>query len=341
MLSSRSRSSSMMNPSVGTAEMTLSRMGWKCTNVLLIRHCESINNENTDLARAKLGPMATAEELEEEIERLHSSDPSISTIGKQQAAALRSYFAQNGYKQQLYGSTMAQDDEQMIRRTRVVCSPMLRCLLSTRAVQEGIHDALSLYRSGETSVQGFPINVVPLLHESDGCYETLPDGDTKGMCGLSAAEVTRDFSDFHCPKEMECGWYQKDKKETPQEFLRRMEEVEDWLWREHMECTSCSNDEVGSLVVVTHGNLISALLNRLVSGCRGSACGSALFMSNNTGVTHVQLWTSPNGDRRLPILQSTNRTDHLRTQPELLTGNRPFDDSWVQEFLRQSESIPC
>lgn len=281
------------------------------SNIIFIRHCESTNNCTYELARQKLGSNALASDIEDEIARLHDPDPLLSSRGELQAQALTEFFSKNGLSPLI--------SEKNINDWKIFTSPMRRCLYTTKHIVK--------------SLPGKAVTVLPMIHESDGCFKTLPDGTTIGLPGLTSRDIHSQFENFFCPVEMENGWYKGEKKETSKEFKDRATKVIEFLWRIHYDAIKETGKGV-NIILVTHGNLINELISRL------TGCSSSIFISNNSGISHLQLWSYNNPQlkeedekkkRQLVTAQFINKTDHL-TDEKLITGGAAFDDFWVQEY---------
>jgi len=99
------------------------------------------------------------------------------------------------------------------------------------------------------------------------------------------------------------------------------------------------------------GNLIGAVISSLLKS-------SILIAHNNTGFTHIELWSDHKGDHKTPSVQYINRLDHLLQHPakhpsdaaskdeqspgpavvsaDLICGADVFNDHWIQEFIPTS-----
>ncbi len=277
----------------------------KITNIWLIRHAESYNNTLYDVIKAKYGADVSDSVIDAEETRLRDKDPTLSERGFRQAEALGSRF---------YNTYMQGID---IDEVEIYTSPMYRCLLTTKALISS--DPLNKIN----------VSVVPNLYESGGCYDYVPKGDgeyiTKGFPygKHSSSEIVSNFN-YDCSL-MDDGWYFSDKKETNETFFSRVEEIVSWIWSQHDAVRNSTNRNI---IIVAHGNLISGLINRLLSN--GPVAGIAA--SCNTGVSHLQLFTSiiKGEDRKIACTKFINRVDHL--DKELVMGNDIVHDHWIQEF---------
>eukprot|EP01039_Chlorochromonas_danica_P002173 gene2173-2371_t len=278
----------------------------KCSDVFLVRHGESNNNCIYEQIRAKFGSSISHERFEEEYEKAHDADCGLSPKGQLQSLKLRDFLQSHRL------STFKSQSDHAVSNCRVFSSPMKRCLLTAEHVASGLGNK--------------PVLVHPRLFESDGCYQTNLDGSTVGLAGLKASEVEEKFPSFKCLPGMENGWYHLPEKESPKQFISRVQEIVQFLWTEH----ESGHEEASVLVLVTHGNLIRELISQL-------ACSrSILYTHCNTGLSHVQLW-SGGGKERFVSVQGLNRVDHLAADPTLVGGNDVFGDHWIQEFVSNED----
>lgn len=144
---------------------------------------------------------------------------------------------------------------------------------------------------------------------------------------------------------MEKGWYLLPYRESQEEFLNRATEVVNWLWTLHRD----RSEGEGGIILVSHGNLMNAVISSLISGQDPVKCSGGLVTHHNTGITHLKLYSSETTTTAVTTTSATataiapslrfcnvqymNRVDHLQSDSSLLTGNEPFHDHWVQEFL--------
>lgn len=202
---------------------------------------------------------------------------------------------------------------------QVMTSPMLRCLMTCRHVAAGL---------GCTNIL-----VEPTLYESTGCYEHQEDGSTRGNRGLTSQEIQDQFAGFVCPPSMENGWYDLEGMESFEHFKIRAAAVGKWIWSLHdlgEEVRGYKN-----LVIVCHGNLMSAVLSELTKS-------SSLTVHKNTAYCQVQLLSyklptsSPedttNNFQNIAVLLCSNRADHLA--PHLMIGDEVENDHWIQEYVQ-------
>jgi hypothetical protein len=83
------------------------------------------------------------------------------------------------------------------------------------------------------------------------------------------------------------------------------------------------------IVLTIHGNLIGTVV---VALCKSDM----LIAHDNTGVTHVQLWTNAAG-RKIPSIHYVNKVDHLHSSPELISGSDIIRGHWMEEFTEELE----
>lgn len=275
---------------------------WRKTDVFFIRHGESTNNCLNEMVRARFGDDITSQRLEEEVERLRSPDSLLSPRGLRQAMLLQEHLLVHKLNPDCKPGIVPAS-----QRYRILSSPMKRCLHTAKHVAAGLG--------------GLPVTVHPGMFESDGCYLPQPDGSTKGLPGMTAAEVEAEFTGFKCLPGMEDGWYHHPQKESAQQFLERAQDLTHYLWAAHGD--SCCGSE--PLVLIAHGNVLRELISRLLGV-------AAVVTHCNTGISHLQLWS--NEGRRVASLQYANRVDHLTAEPATIAGNEVLDDGWMSEYFQ-------
>jgi broad specificity phosphatase PhoE len=270
------------------------------TDIVFIRHAESANNGTYEAVRSMFGDTLSPEQYEIELMKLHNPDCSLSDRGVKQVEKLGHYMASGGLS-----NIIKNVDE-----WKIYSSPMHRCLLTTH----GFCTALNKRAT-----------VMPFMYESDGCYESTGH-HTRGLPGMTAAEVHEKFPMLDCAPGMENGWFTLPHKETRRQFAERSKAVSDWLWSLHEQTPEERGFQSG-LIFSAHGNLIMSVLTNLLQG------SNALITHDNTGITHVQLWSKEDGSVRLPATLFTNRVPHLAAHPELVGGGAVLEDHWIQEYL--------
>lgn len=270
----------------------------KKTNVILVRHAESFNNCLYDIIKEKFGiDVNDARYLEKEGE-LREADCGLSPRGHEQVFHLEEYFKK-------HSSKFFKD----LGKVAIYCSPMRRCLLTCAGVSKGLN---------------LPVTIVPNLYESTGCFKHLEDGSSVGISGSTSEQIEAEFPQYRCMPGMENGWYKLDRMETFEEFRDRGKLLVDWIWSLHdQELESQGAEDV---VVVCHGNVMSAVMSGLMKG-------NSLIVHNNSAFSHLQLMTMENGEH-VCVLKSMNNVCHLPQNSNLLCGNRVFGDYWIQEYLQ-------
>jgi len=275
-------------------------------SIILIRHGESCNNIIYDEIRRTHGADVSADILEAEEERMRTPDPGLSERGKKQSRRLGEWIrSKGGVDKAMMGPIV-----QGVGAWEIYSSPMQRALMTAREMVVAMDQPELIVR------------VHPELYESGGCYNR--DG---GISGLGKNEIETTYPGFTCDSGMEEGWYRKSNMETSKEFMERMDRLATWVRAQRH-----------NTVLVIHGNLISGLINRLVLGSEGNSLGNmgGLYVHCNTGFSHLQLIPEKlkTGDRDVNItaVLAVNRIDHLIGESELHSGDRPYDDHWVQEY---------
>ena len=260
-------------------------------SIVFIRHGESLNNTIYDRVRGLLGNDVSEELLDAEERKLRSPDPGLTEKGLEQANRLGEHIRSNDFS---FGKVFPSGAQSW----KVFTSPMLRALQTTQAAFIDMN-----------------VRVLPFMYESGGFY-----GGQYGSKGSSNAEaVEAAFPGFSCEEGMEHGWYNLDHEESPSEFLQRAQLVSEWILARRE-----------NVIIVSHGNLMSAVINRLCTN--GNSPAGCLNVHCNTGWTHLEMHHQKN-TKLLPVVVGVNRFDHLLHHPHLQTGARPDEDHWIPEFL--------
>jgi broad specificity phosphatase PhoE len=291
----------------------------KVTNIIFFRHAESMNNALMENIIKKHGQGVSDSIIKAERKILRQPDCNLSDRGFHQVEYLKQYIIK--YKLNHY----VEKRETNLNDWILISSPMRRCLLTSKALSEGLKKS---------------VYVNPILYESGGCYTIQPDGSKLTLLGSNAADVELEFKNYKCLPGMENGWYSqhsgKKYSESVEEFNSRIDSVVNWIRNLHdLPIVERNIEDVKfkNVIMVIHGLLLNGILNRLMN------CKDCLVTHYNTGHTHVQLITQSNLDF-LVVLKYMNRCDHLLpdiTQDNLFTGNDTIDDSWLKEYLTQSE----
>lgn len=235
--------------------------------LLLIRHAQSANNL---LAASDPGNYADR----------RVSDPGITDLGVQQAAALGAWI----------GGVSP-------RPTRLYCSPMKRTIQTATPVA----DALDL-----------PLEVEDFLYERPGPLDGF--GPTqKPARGSSLSDLAAITARAQFPESVtEQGWYSGD-VETPQQVAERALDIADWIRRAHSEddCVAMViHGAIGALVLFA---IICPERLQLMADC---PMGSEpwWFSLDNTSTSMISLL--PGGGVEVHWI---NRVDHL-VSAGLVTG---------------------
>ncbi len=270
-------------------------------DLILIRHAESGNNVLADQIRQKYGPDVTQASLIEHEARMRLPDCGLSERGYRQLEHLagydwRDYFLKAG----------------AFPKCKVFSSPMQRCLLTARAVSTSLRSSMDQ-----------PVVVRPDLFEEGGCYHHQEDGKPVGLAGAAWQDISAQFPDFVCPQATRRGWYDRANIETADEFHARAFDIAGWIWSMQQDLLRSGH---GALVLVMHGNIMSAIMSTLFSG----APHRALYKHCNTGHTHIELFS--HGGKNMTVCQSVNKVTHLLNERELIAGDHAVDDRWIQQF---------
>lgn len=278
----------------------------RSTDLILIRHAESTNNI---LSRKS----ASHEEL------IFDSDCDLSNYGFMQAKQLNSTIKVRGG----YWPDLATE------KWLVYCSPMLRCLRTATVALDGIDKQVFVNKH---------------LHEAGGCFSKGVDGEIVGVSGRTTDEIKNIFPNVVCDTGMENGWYDRDHKETRDEFHARVSCITEWLWDNvtttHQKQTQpYDGSPTNGIVLVAHGNVLSRILGDLLSIKERDVMDN-LFLHLNTGVSHLTLHLLPNSlddgtiynqnnnnklltksqtnlyYKKRVVIHYLNRTDHLRMTHE-------------------------
>lgn len=297
--------------------------------VFIVRHAQSENN-------ALLSPNLDNPSRQ--------SDPSLTKKGWTQCANLTKCFtteANGRYK----------------RVNEMWTSPMKRCLLTAKAVEDGL-------RTGNARVNGE-------IFEHGGCFEGGrgggggKGGDAKtsanenkttaaatGRPGMGRDEMKQVFPDVIVPEALKNGWWDtKRGVETVPEAQARAERVAESLWKrargsgglkEKVEEAEKEEEaqqakkrkvddepEVGDLVIVSHGMFTDILLKILVGVPKSTGRQMGLFCSQNAGIHAIDLDVAT--EENICGLVQFNDVRHI--PEEARTGGSVFglDECYVSE----------
>ena len=260
--------------------------------VYLIRHAQS---ENNALKSPNLDNPS------------RQSDPSLTRKGWEQCATLTAWCAKES------NSTYKEV-------TEIWTSPMRRCLLTAKAVEDGL-------RTGNARVHGE-------IFEHGGCFEGGRGGlaqenstsgggggggGATGRPGMGRDEMKQVFPGVIVPDELKNGWWDaKRGVETVPEAQARAERVAETLWKrargsglrekeeeeeeekkngedkndddeQQKKKKRKVNEQVGDLVIVSHGMFTDILLKILVGVPKSTGRQTGLFCSQNAGIHAIDL----------------------------------------------------
>jgi broad specificity phosphatase PhoE len=283
-------------------------------DVIFVRHAESFNNTLYDVIREKLGPSCSEEDFVKEEMKLRQSDSDLSRRGYEQTSKLRSFLKNGGW------SNIVKDKSSWL----ALSSPMKRCLLTADAINNGL---------------GVPVTVDPQLYETGGAF------DENGMAlrGICEAEVLATYPGYTCLNGMQNGFFSEHKvKESDPDFDERAYLLSERLWQYFTDSVELQKRGetkfLKGVVVVAHGNLLSAIINCLLTQSRTPRMG--LFLHENSGYSHVELHYEDVRRRRTVAMKQLNDHAHLmadhdsfaNTNP-MRCGNHTTNDHWIQEFF--------
>ena len=272
-----------------------------CVDLILIRHAESKNNRLYEAIRDKHGDNLSETAFLREEAHLRHPDCGLSELGLRQLEHLQAY--------EWHDYFLKAD---AFPKCQVFSSPMQRCLLTAQAVGRSLRSRMTA-----------PVTVHPNLFEEGGCYTSLPDGVAIGLPGATWIDIGQRFPEFVCPEISPRGWYDRSQKEKSADYDARALEVARWIWFMQQDMLRSGH---GALVLVTHGNIMSAIISTLFTGNPHAA----LFIHSNTGHTHIELFSK--GDRNMAVCQSANKVTHLLGETSLIGGDHAVDDRWIQQF---------
>jgi len=305
--------------------------------VFLVRHAQS---ENNALKSPNLDNPS------------RQSDPSLTKKGWQQCANLTAFFTKEA-------------DSKYKRVKEIWTSPMKRCLLTAKAVEDGL-------RTGNARVNGE-------IFEHGGCFEGGRGGsgsgaggdegenenktnNATGRPGMGRDEIKQIFPDVIVPEELKNGWWDaKRGVETVPEAQARAEKVAEMLWKrargksdgtknqgedEDDEAIQKAKkrkvddddkekekeeeeEDVGDLVVVSHGMFTDILLKILVGVPKSTGRQKGLFCSQNAGIHAIDLDVAT--EENICGLVQFNDVRHI--PEEVRTGGSVFglDECYVSE----------
>lgn len=282
-------------------------------DVIFVRHAESYNNTLYQEIRDDLGECSDAVFSLEETKR-RQSDSTLSKRGFEQVMKLRSFLKRGGWSGIIKNK----------RRWVALSSPMKRCLLTADAVHNDV---------------GIPVTVDPTLYETGGAY----DANGAALPGVSEADIVRDYPGYSCKPGMENGFFaNRSHKETDPEFDERAFGIANMIWSACCDSVqarkSGATDSLEGMVIVAHGNLLSAVINCLLTQSKTPRTG--LFVHENSGFSHIELHYDAMRGRKAIAMKQLNEYSHLAAQTDSETqenpmrcGNHTTDDHWIQEFL--------
>lgn len=232
----------------------------------LIRHAQSANNI-----------------LIEEIGRSH--DPALTPVGEAQAQRLGEYLAtQPDMPTGPFGQERNPND-MPYRFTHLYCSAMHRALQTAYYVGQAMKMKPRIWRD---------------THEIGGIYLDEPEGRSRGLPGLTRAEMLNYFPEVDVSEEVtDNGWWPVESgRESWQTAAERARVVAEAL---HERAKTNPDDRVA---LVTHGAFMSMILQWLLTDRNDPGL---YYMHYNTAITRVDFNHKPDTVR----LHYLNRLEHL------------------------------
>lgn len=259
-------------------------------HLIFVRHGESTNNVLLAGLRAEVADPANFNKERYNAEK--SNDPSLSALGKLQAARLGEWMPR-------YISSM----EIATRVTRVLCSPMERALGTASSIAESLDTSVEVWSD---------------LHETKGCWS-----GGVGSRGSTGPEIVcrhgKRFSMSAAAPVAETGWWSAadgspKARETEGQSYRRAQIVAARLHQMALDAR-----EPTLTIVVTHGQWVSLLMQALLFPGSAQDAKTRRFGHDCTGVSSLVLPGLLRSDGTIGSaqLQCANRSHHLDAAPQV------------------------
>ena len=232
----------------------------------LIRHAQSGNNVLID-----------------EIGRTH--DPALTAVGEHQAQKLASYLcSEPDMPTGAFGQERNPDDIPY-QFTHLYCSAMHRAVQTAYFVGQALKMKPRIWRP---------------THEVGGIYLDEPEGRSRGLPGLTRAEMLNYFPEVDVSEEVtETGWWPVDSgRESWEQAAERARGIADIL----LQRAITNPDD--RIAMVTHGAFMSMVIQWLVTGKNNPGL---YFGHYNTAITRIDFNDKPDTVR----LHYLNRLEHL------------------------------
>lgn len=234
-----------------------------------IRHAQSENNLLWDTNRSSKG---------------RSEDPSITSLGHEQAKLLGAYLRDSKYE---FPRNWEQKGKVGFEITHLYVSLMTRALQTASVVSE----ALGLDMIGRMD-----------LHECGGIYlDNEETGERDGLPGPTLAELKAKFPRLVLPEgDLHTGWWNRPYEERPERFPRARGVIQAMIDKH-----GGTDDTVA---LVTHGAFHNALMTVLLDLPEDHSIWISMF---NTAITSIDIREDNMG------INYVNRTEFL--PPEMIS----------------------
>lgn len=281
-------------------------------DIILVRHAESYNNTLYNEIRRDLGENISDKEFVAEENKRRQADSTLSNRGFIQVNKQKEYLQNNNWNHLINNNNK--------HKWIIYSSPMKRCLLTSQGISEGLN---------------ISVMVDPKLYEIGGCYNEK----LEGLCGINENEIKSLYNNFNCLPGMENGYFYGNlKMETNDEGDKRIYDISNKIWNyffesiEKQQLENNDNNHLEGIILVSHGNVLSGLINCLMSQSNTSRMG--LYVHENTGYSHIELYYDTIKNKKCFTLKQFNEYQHLiDNNNNLRSGNHTLNDHWIQEFL--------
>lgn len=257
----------------------------------LIRHAQSENNALAERIQETAGDF---DELSFDEYRLNrSADPSLTTLGFQQAEILAQFLQTARPKHR----TTAEDPGELelngnpLGITSLYCSVMLRALQTAQPIGQAL---------------GLRPRTWVDLHEHGGMFANSGDnGEVVGHRGLSRQELIAQFPDSDWTEDIsDEGWWfgsEEDYAACQGRAIRVASELQ----------SMAAESPNQRIALVSHGTFLDSLLKALTGRLPGHEFHYSLY---NTSICRLDLFKSPQTGAPITVVRYTNRVDHLSAE---------------------------
>ena len=223
-------------------------------------------------------------------------DPSLTEIGKTQAALVADYLANTMNIEELVLHPTDSTERAQIGKfefTHLYCSPMCRALQTAQPISKAL---------------GMKPEVWIDIHEHGGVHLKV-DGVIHGFGGKTRSEMLAEFPDYVLPDAItEDGWWHpQDGQESIDlcmaRAMRAASKLRTWARDEK------SADDV--VIIVTHATFLDRLIKAIMNMLPGI---HHMHWHYNTAITRIDILTDG-----MAIIRYINRAEHLT--PEITTGH--------------------